>query len=191
MFGWFAHALAAVCPHYRADAGHSRWLQVDPEAWLPRLSLLGSVLYLPMQADDEAGAQAAHGWVAERTEWLPLLQVRRMLAHGVIGADGPREWIECFDGEGRLCARLHLLPDTDYLAWDLLLAAGRPDAPPRRVLRPFRPAAARLAQFRQRRLGGLRMLGGAEVCRLSPLGRGIAREVAGADALELAGDGGG
>ncbi|WP_266170072.1 hypothetical protein [Dyella subtropica] len=189
MFGWFAHALAAVCPQFHTHTGNTHWLHVRPDTLASCLPLLGSVLYLPMHADGDAMEHPAHGWLVDQAELMPLLRTRWLATHCVIGAEGPREWVECIDAEGRLRARLHLLPDTDYLAWDVLLTAGTPQASPvfRRVLRPFRPACARLVNFRHQRLGGLHVLGSRGARRLSSLGQGIAREVARADALELAG----
>src|SRR3546814_12231625 len=84
------------------------------------------------------------GLLAEAMQLAPLLQTRRLVAASAITVEGPREWIDCVDREGRTCARLHLLPDTDYLAWDRLLACGEPmAATPARWLRHPRPASAR------------------------------------------------
>jgi len=187
MFGWFAHALAAVCPHFHTPAGQPRWLRMAPDALASRLPLLGSVLYLPMHATEASAGHGARGWLADRVELVPLLHTHYLLAMCAIGVDGPREWIECIDAGGRLRARLHLLPDTDYLAWDVLLSTGEPIAAPDfgRVQRPFRAACVRLFGFRHRRLGGFDVLSCTETVRLSALGQGIACEVARAEALEL------
>ncbi|MFC4764171.1 hypothetical protein [Dyella koreensis] len=187
MFGWLTHALATVCPHFHTPAGQPRWLRIAPEALVSRLPLLGSVLYLPMHAGDASAEHSARGWLADRVELIPLLHTHWLLAACVIGSDGPREWIECVDANGCLRARLHLLPDTDYLAWDVLLSAGEPIvAPPfGRVQRPFRAACARLFGFRHKQMSGLHVLSCTETVHLSALGQGIAREVAKAEALEL------
>lgn len=186
MFGWLAHTLAAVCPHFHASACQPRWLHVESSALAARLPLLGTVLYLPMRADGSPD-HPARGWLAESEDLAPLLHVEWLLASCAIGADGPREWIECVDTAGCVRARLHLLPDTDYLAWDVLLSAAYPMAHPplRRVQRPFRAAGARLLHFTQRRLGNLDVLGGKDAARLSILGQDIAREVMRAEALEF------
>lgn len=184
MFGWLAHTLAAVCPHAHAPSCQPRWLRVAPSALAARLPLLGTVLYLPMRGEASPD-HPARGWLAESEDLAPLLHTQWLLAACVIGADGPREWLECVDAAGRLRARLHLLPDTDYLAWDVLLSAATPVSTPafRRVQRPFRAAGARLLHFSQRRFGNLDVLGGRDAAQLSSVGQGIAREVLWAEAL--------
>ena len=79
---------------------------------LPRaqqLAALGAVLclYRPQQGSELAGwAQAAR--VESRTG---------------VDSDGLRESLVFFDAEGRCCWRLYLLPDSDFLAWDRILAS--------------------------------------------------------------------
>ena len=184
MFGWLAHTLAAVCPQVHLPACQPRWLRIAPAALAARLPLLGTVLYLPMRGEASPD-HPARGWLAESADLAPLLHTQWLLASCVIGADGPREWLECVDAAGRLRARLHLLPDTDYLAWDVLLCAATPVSAPafRRVQRPFRAAGARLLHFTQRRLGHMDVLGGRDAAQLSLVGQGIAREVLRAEAL--------
>lgn len=185
MFGWLAHTLATVCPHFHASACQPRWLRVEPAALAARLPLLGTVLYLPMRTDGSPD-HPARGWLAESEDLAPLLHVQWLLASCTIGADGPREWLEGVDAAGRLRARLHLLPDTDYLAWDVLLSAAVSVASPplRRVHRPSRAAGARLLHFTRRRLGSMDILGGNDAACLSVLGRDIARGVMRAEAVE-------
>ncbi len=65
------------------------------------------------------------GLLVEAMQLAPLLQTRWLLA-SMITVEGSRKWIECVDREGRCWARLYLLPDTDYLAWDRLRACGGP-----------------------------------------------------------------
>ena len=183
MFGWLAHTLAAVCPHSYAPPCQSRWLRIAPAALAARLPLLGTVLYLPVR-EEASPEHPARGWLAESEELAPLLHTQWLLASCVIGADGPREWLECVDADGRLRARLHLLPDTDYLAWDVLLSAASSTQVPafRRVQRPLRAAGVRLLHFTQRRLGSMDVLGGRDAAQLSTLGHGIAQEVLRAEA---------
>ncbi len=183
MFGWLAHTLAAVCPHFQASACPPRWLRIEPASLAACLPLLGTVLYVPTRID-RSPDHPARGWLAESEDLAPLLHAEWLLASCAIGADGPREWIECVDASGVARARLHLLPDTDYLAWDVLLAAATPALPLRRVRRPLRAAGARLLQFNVRRVGSLEVLCGRDTERLSALGQEIAREVMRAEALE-------
>jgi hypothetical protein len=180
MFGWFSHALAQVCPQATGSGCHRRWLRVSPGAMAAQLPLLGTVLYLPScPALSNAGAPLP-GWLVERIELAPLLRTCWLAAVSEIGAEGPREWLECFDAHGVLQARLYLLPDTDYLAWDAMLAAAESlsEAPLMRMSRPTRCAMAWLVCFRHRRLGGLKLLNAIDVQRLSPLGQDIANAVA-------------
>jgi hypothetical protein len=79
---------------------------------LPRaqqLAALGTVLclYRPQLGGELSGwAQAAR--VESRTG---------------VDSDGLRESLVFFDNEGHCCWRLYLLPDSDFLAWDRLLAS--------------------------------------------------------------------
>lgn len=40
-----------------------------------------------------------------------------------VDSDGLRESVRFFDSEGRCCWRLHLLPDSDFLAWDRMMTS--------------------------------------------------------------------
>jgi hypothetical protein len=180
MFGWFSHALTQACPQAIGSGYHRRWLRVSPDLLLAQLPLLGSVLYLPSCAALGGTGALLPGWVVERIELAPLLRICWAAAVSEIGVEGPREWLECYDPQGVPQARLHLLPDTDYLAWDALLATGQAlgDMPLTRMPRPARCAMAWPVCFRHRRLGGIRLLNAAEVRQLSPLGQDMAKEVA-------------
>ena len=128
MFGWLAHAFATA----RSSADTAAWtisrssVRIDGAALAARLPLLGGVLYLPACASSRPTRALAPGWLVTRQDLAPLLQTEELRASSMIGADGPREWIDCLDASGAFCARLHLLPDTDYLAWDALLTGGTP-----------------------------------------------------------------
>jgi hypothetical protein len=151
-----------------------------PARLAAQLPFLGTVLYLPSAAALGDAHTPLPGWVVERIELAPLLRCCWIAAISEVGAEGPREWIECFDPQGAWLGHLHLLPDTDYLAWDALLGAAiaLDKAPLQRVLRPMRCALAAPMQFRQRRLGGLMLLGADESAALSALGQGVANDVA-------------
>lgn len=187
MLGWLTHAIAAMCP--LADAGSITRCSVSMSGveLASRLPLLGSVLYLPVARPAQQDLPASSGWLVARRELAPLFDTRELVAASMIGAEGPREWIDCMDALARPCARLHLLPDTDYLAWDALLSESRPL--PAARLRPerlvCRAASATLVHFCHRRLGGLQVLETEPLARVSTLGRGIASDVARAAAVEL------
>jgi hypothetical protein len=190
MFGWLAHAFAATRP----SADTAAWtisrtsVLMSGTELAARLPLLGGVLYLPACTSSRFTGELAPGWLVTRQDLAPLLQTEELRASSMIGADGPREWIDCFDAAGTFCARLHLLPDTDYLAWDALLAHGRPlpAAPvcPGEVA--CKAAIAELLCFRTMRMTSLDVLDTLPLGQLSTLGRGIARDVARAAAVSLA-----
>ncbi|MCX7513682.1 hypothetical protein [Frateuria sp. STR12] len=131
-------------------------LTMPPRAlarWLPQL---GGVLYLP--AHGPGGAVHAAGLLVEQADLAPLHRSQRLHAVSLVTPDGPREWADVIDANSHICARIYLLPGTDYCAWDAMLrtavghrggAAARP---------AFRASGARLARFRQRRLAGLDVL---------------------------------
>ncbi len=187
MLGWFTHAFAAMCP--AVDAGSITRCSVPMAGaeLASRLPLLGSVLYLPAPRPAPTDQPVSTGWLVARRELAPLFDTRELVAASMIGAEGPREWIDCMDAQGRPCARLHLLPDTDYLAWDALLAESRllPVAPLRAERLVCRAASATLVHFRSRRVGALQLLETVPLAQVSALGRGIASEVARSAAVAL------
>lgn len=186
MFGWLATQLAHVCPRATGIAVERRWLRMAPQQLARCLPAAGCVLYMPCAAPTAADA-IEPGLLAVRCELAPLLRVRWLVAASAIGSDGPHEWLECRAGDGRLCARLHLLPDSDYLGWDALLAAGAPaSATGRRQPDETCIEAAHLLDFRCRRWAGLIVLDALPAKRVSALGGEIAQGIARAEGLALA-----
>ncbi len=189
MLGWLAHAFASARSSSDTASGAISRCSVPmtgPEL-ATRLPVLGSVLYLPARSPTRLDLPLPPGWLVERRELVALLHTHELVVASMIGADGPREWIDCMDANGEFCARLHLLPDTDYLAWDALLAQGRamPSAPLQSGRLACRAASAELVCFATRRLGGLDVLEATPLGRLSIVGCGVAREAAKAAAVEL------
>lgn len=153
---------------------------------LPRtqqLAALGTLLCLYRHQD---GGELA-GWA----------RAVRVESRAGVDSEGLRESLVFFDREGRCCWRLYLLPESDFVAWDRLLA-----------LLPSRgeaEAAAGVGERLWRRMAG-RLLGGqwqacvlrlhvvdAEVGRpvlaasqaaVSPLGAAAARRIARAEGAE-------
>jgi hypothetical protein len=123
--------------------------------WLPQL---GSVLYLASRQPDAAGPWAA-GLLVEQPHLAPLQRSHRLRMVSAVTPDGPREWADVLDAHGRACARIYLLPGTDYCAWDAMLRATVGVAAATRVGPVFAVATARLVRFRHRRLACLDMLG--------------------------------
>lgn len=76
-----------------------------------QLAALGAVLCLYRA---QSGGELA-GWA----------QAVSATCDRALDSDGLRESVQFFDAGGRCCWQLHLLPDTDFLSWDLL-AAGLP-----------------------------------------------------------------
>jgi hypothetical protein len=187
MLDWLSQAFIAKYP--LADAGPITRCSVPMSGveLASRLPLLGGVLYLPAPPSAQQDLPVSTGWLVARRELAPLFETRELVGACMIGADGPREWIDCMDAQARPRARLHLLPDTDYLAWDALLAESRllPAAPlhPERMV--CRAASATLVHFRHGRVGALQILETAPLAQVSALGRGIASDVARAAAVEL------
>ena len=183
MFGWLATHVAHLCPRASGVAVTRRWLRIAPRQLARHLPATGCVLYLPCAARVD---ETVPGLLVGRCELAPLLRVRWLVAASVIGSDGPHEWLECRARDGRLCARLHLLPDSDYLGWDALLAAG---APVQAASGPRpddgRMAAARLLEFRCRRVAGIDLLDASPAADISTLGGGIARGIARVEGLVL------
>jgi hypothetical protein len=153
-----------------------RWLRIAPAPLVAALPALDSVLYMPLTACGPELSALPRGLLVETLQLALLLRVRWLMAVSVIAADGPREWVDGLDRTGRPCVRLHLLPDTDYLGWDRLLAGGEPAAAMPNT--PHLPAVDAYAlRFHRRRLAGLDVLRGEAACGLSPLGRQLAGRI--------------
>lgn len=87
-------------------------LRPNAASRLPRaqqLAALGTVLclYRPQQGGELSG-------------WAHAVRVESRTG---VDSDGLRESLVFFDANGRCCWRLYLLPDSDFLAWDRLLAS--------------------------------------------------------------------
>lgn len=182
MFGWLTHAFAAV----RSSTDSTAWtisrcaVPMSGARLAAQLPLLGSVLYLSARVHVLDHGCVSPGWLVARRELAPLLRVAELRVSSMIGASGPREWIDGIDASGHFCVRLHLLPDTDYLAWDALLEHARP-----LPAAPLCPGAlscsagsASMVCFSTRRLAGFDVLDAAPLRQVSMLGHDIAREAA-------------
>ncbi|OOG66150.1 hypothetical protein B0E46_01255 [Rhodanobacter sp. B04] len=164
-------------------------MRMSPERFVRQLPLLGCVLYVPGRPTALAAESCVGGVLLAHRELAPLLLIRSLVAASAITGDGPREWLECLDDEGQLHARLHLLPDTDYLAWDALLQLADMEAPTRLLhgYRSFQPGEARLVSFSHRQLAGLNVLEAAQPQAISNLGRQLAKRITQAEAIVLQG----
>jgi hypothetical protein len=188
MFGWLATRSSSPCRHAMPVLVSRRARRVTPRSWVGALPALGSVLYVRqascafMQDNQPTRVLAAQRCLA------PLLDTRWLVAASVVTDDGPREWLECLDRFGRARARLHLLPDTDYLAWDALVATCSPDCLSLGGLADaplLRPDHATVMQFQVRELAGLLLLEPGRTCSLSPLSDRVAARIARAESAVL------
>lgn len=168
-------------------------------SWLPRL---GAVLWLSRGAR-RRGARATvgpHGvLLLDHPALNALAAASSVTAHTQLTSHGPREWLAFREASGETIAKLFLLPDTDYLGWDEMIAALRLQTrveEPRRacpqvaLLRNAlaRVAAqwhARLVTFRNHRLPWLQTLDARAPLRLSLLGIELARAIAAGEGAEL------
>ncbi len=189
MYGWLDTFFCAPRAWFAEPGERSAHVtHVTPSALARWLPLLGSVLYVPSRTVVEAG-RSPDGVLSESPLLAPLLHTRRLRVLGLVGADGPREWIECLDARGEILAQLHLLPDTDYLAWDNLPDESRviTGKHGRDTPSMFRGAAAHLLRFRCQQLANMFCLGEATAPHISPLGRVVAQAIAGSKPLLMQG----
>lgn len=175
--GW---RLRAACAGVDGSAASRRRLGLSSVQWLAALPALGDVLYLCNRVGSPTRDEVRPGALVESIELAPLLQWRSLEAVTEITRNGPREWIECLAAEARIAARLYLLPDTDYLAWDALHAGAIPLSceGPGAGAATWSPARVQLLRFRTRRVGGLEMLGCDSASDISSLSRQLAGRLA-------------
>ncbi|MBP6626836.1 MAG: Hemin transport protein [Arenimonas sp.] len=141
---------------------------------MPALVALGPLLCLHHAADPHL----LSGW----------RRARRLVAQVQLDSDGPCEALRFYDESGQCCWRLHLLPDSDFHAWELLLSR-LPVLPEVRHGAALGPLAVRGLRARWRasalRLHAVAGSGIAAPARLaatdvelSPLGQACARRIA-------------
>jgi hypothetical protein len=185
MYGWLDTSLCAARAWF-ADTDE-RFVRVTPFALAHWLPLLGSVLYVPPRTGVDSTVRWPDGLLSESPLLTPLLHTRYLRVLGMVSADGPREWIDCLDARGEIVAQLHLLPDTDYLAWDNLPneCAIIDELPRHGRVRMFRGAAVHLIRFRCQSLATMTCLGQAQPPCISSLGRVVAQAIAGGQTLMM------
>lgn len=168
--------------------------------WLPRL---GATLWMDRKQRGGTTARSSGEGngvcLIEHPALAPLVRCATASAHTLLTPQGPREWL-CFrDREGMAQAKLFLLPDTDYLAWDemsaaMLLAPAPPEPERWQAHNAFLHQAlarlhgnwqARLLIFEHTRLPWMRLLGAKPPLRISLLGLEFARVIARADGADL------
>lgn len=165
--------------------------------WLPRL---GPVLWVhrePRHPSHERACVTPRGvLLLDHPALLALGRAHDLVAGSTITPQGPREWLALRDAQGRIQAKLFLLPDTDYLAWDRMLAdfgerlqREETTAPSSRWQAPMSylrgaltrlgaPWRAQLLAFSVRRLPWVQALGAQRPSTVSPIGLGLAQAIA-------------
>ncbi|HUB91997.1 MAG TPA: hypothetical protein VMA74_19905 [Dyella sp.] len=179
MFGWLA-SHSALCSRATPTAVSRRARRITPRALIAMLPGLGSVLYLHATSNEALPDDLPQGVLVQRA-CVPLLSVRWLVTVSAVTGDGPREWCECIDARGRTRVRWHLLPDTDYLAWDALTASCTETVSLPSDAHPLLPDSAIVVNFHVREFAGLLLLEQAAAPALSPLGEAIANHIANAE----------
>jgi hypothetical protein len=188
VLGWLS--LFGLCDRLRTAAPDVRWLPwpaAELVRWLPQL---GCVLYVPARRLHADADESAGRVLVACRELAPLLRTHWLCSACAVTAEGPREWIECVDRQGATLARIHLLPDTDYLMWDAMLAEGIPCAAPAcwHGGIGFHATAARWLCFDAHRMACLDVLGWRPPGRISVLGGTVAQAIARREGVLLAAD---
>lgn len=184
MFGWLSARSTSLCRRAPRTAASRRIRRITPQALIDMLPGLGSVLYLHASSHTAMPHVLPQGLLIAQRNFAPLLDAHWLIAASVVTEDGPREWCECVDRSGRTRARWHLLPDTDYLAWDALTASCT--ATPVSIdVQALCPDHANVVHFRLRELAGLLILDQHSSTMLSPLGDRMAARIAHAEAALL------
>jgi hypothetical protein len=177
---------------------------IDWHGFADCLPRLGSLLWLHRVVGDGIFPRARllpQGvLLLDHPALIALADCKSVTAHSAVTSHGPREWLEFSDAQALCLARLYLLPDTDYLAWDAMLAQcniARTLQPPparwhahaafmrgafARLRSPWRAQAVHLPVLR---LPCLQVLGLRAPATLSELGSKIATAIAGDEQAPL------
>ena len=195
-----SHPANVVARENAQPATHARFDLAALAGWLPRV---GAVLWLDRPSRRIAPGRAVIGPRGVLLLDHPALHVlagcASASAHTQVTSHGPREWLAFRDANGEASAKMFLLPDTDYLAWDEMAAsmhlAPSVEGPARwhahtAFLRSVCAQLggrwrARLLAFEHRRLPWLHTLDARPPLRLSLPGIELARAIAHGEGAEL------
>lgn len=183
------------------DAPDARPRCIDPLQIVDALPRLGPVLWLERRAQAAARitTRTGHGvLMVEHPALAPLTRCASVSARCAVTPNGPREWL-CFDDDaGATRAKMFLLPDSDYLAWDEMtsdrVTRARVPGPHWHPHAAFLRGAlarlggswrARVLAFQLRRLPWLRTLAARPPLRMSLFGFEVARAIAADEGAEL------
>jgi hypothetical protein len=184
MFGWLSARSTSPRRCAPRTVESRRIRRITPHALIGMLPGLGKVLYLHGRPNAAMPNALPHRLLIAQPSFASLLDAHWLIAVSAVTDDGPREWCECMDLSGRTLARWHLLPDTDYLAWDVLTASCKEASAPIDT-QALRPHHANVVHFRLRAFAGMQILDQDLSSRLSPLGGHIAARIAHAEAALL------
>ncbi|MEO6799692.1 MAG: hypothetical protein ABI178_07135 [Rhodanobacter sp.] len=175
----------APCPGADDLAIERRTLGLSPLQLAAALPSLGKLLYLSVNQRASPSGVLPPGLLTDTVELMPLLQFRKLRAASLITVEGPCEWIECADRYGHASARMYLLPDSDFLAWDGLHAAVGSNAPVARASPTAQPCLdrARIVQFRHRTWAGMQLLSAESCVRISTLSCRVATQIVRSDVV--------
>ncbi|MEO8010398.1 MAG: hypothetical protein ABI650_02010 [Dokdonella sp.] len=183
----FASMASAACPQGRVPIAHDELANALP--------CLGTVLWL-----ERSDCATSARWRADARQGAPaydhpacalLARCQMASAHSTVTSQGPREWLCFFGGDGEPLAKIFLLPDSDYLAWDHMAYALQlapsvvADCEPPTHATLLNRALARFGQRRQARLLAFDLqsrqstctLGARAPLRISLLGLDLARGI--------------
>ncbi len=187
MFTPLIHRLQRRCPGGDAVQIARQCLPFTPERLVQHLPALGDVLYMPMRSAVEQVMNLPQGYLVEAMPLAPMIRAHWLMKASMITVDGPREWMEWLEADGRSCARMYLLPDTDYPAWDALLGCDD-RVPAFRAAVPASepsPISAQILRFHTYPIAGLQVLGAELVTTVTTLSRDLAGRIARDEALPL------
>jgi hypothetical protein len=187
MFGWLTTPWALRCRHAPHTLLSRQIRPTTPQRLIQKLPGLGSVLYVHDSSAHVVSENAPGHWLVGERALAPLLDIQWLMATSAVTDDGPREWIECIDRFGHPRVRLHLLPDTDYLAWEALVATHEclPQASALPQNAWLRPDTASVSNFRLREFAGLTVLDRIVPVSLSTVGQHVAARIAQAESVSL------
>jgi len=159
------------------------WLRPDPQRFARDLAALGPVFCLWARAP--ASTTPVSPAIAAGSPDSQVLARPGALSHAcAVTLDGPREWITVHDQAGIARCRLHLLPDTDYLAWDALVAHAGPMSAPD-VPSTLRARHGRRLCFDVQTIGPWALVCARPVNGCCPLSARTAQELARAEGVAL------
>ena len=102
----------------------------DIVRWLPRLGCVLWVYREHLRRPSDAIGDAYRGWPGDQLTLQALVRCTAIRTDVSVTSQGPRECVEFVGRDSVVQAKLFLLPDTDYLAWDLMLASHRGPSQP-------------------------------------------------------------